>query len=580
MAMRLSRRVVPVAALMALSLAGGAHAAAPPQGYQTDAAFARSYAGGGVQSVSATTERVSCYGPEVLYLVGLDPTKGYPDGGGTACTGATTGESVGPYSSQDRTNRSLVVKEHSESDLHVDPTDASHVVGVSKWVVNAEGYNHLTGFFESFDGGLTWPAQGHVPGYEGWTDNSDPVAAFDPWGNLYTVVLPYMFDYDASGRHRFLSPAVNPALPRSGLGIAVRPKGATSADTWLTAHGNRLDLIATTPFEGANVFDKQWIAIDTNPRSAHRGRVYVAWAIGGDDDSLRIYSSHADARPDGTHTDWTGPRLALRQAPGFGDNGAIPRVAPDGTVWLATTTFSRAGAPFTISVTSSRNGGVTWSPRRIALRGQRVDGYENTTFRSAFGLAFAVGPRKTGGSYPLYIAYEDATASGTGLFARASFDGGRHWRRPVRIDDDRGPGEALQPNLAVSPRGTVSVAFYDRRLPCPGRASVEAARAGLQLDPRQPFGRQDYCVNTAVQFYRPSLRPVGRNVRLSAHTWDPQLSSPRPACICSAGGFIGDYFGVDSAGGFTYAASVTTANVAGENPGFHQQQLVSKIRTP
>ncbi len=57
-----------------------------------------------------------------------------------------------------------------------------HLIGQSKWFVSAEGYNHLLGFYESWDGGATWPVQGHVPGYEGWTDNTDPVGAFDPWG--------------------------------------------------------------------------------------------------------------------------------------------------------------------------------------------------------------------------------------------------------------------------------------------------------------------------------------------------------------------------------------------------------------
>ena len=67
--------------------------------------------------------------------------------------------------------------------------------------MNAEGYNHLNGFYESFDGGATWPAQGHVPGYEGWTDNTDPVGAFDPYGNFYSLLLPYNFYYDKFGFH-------------------------------------------------------------------------------------------------------------------------------------------------------------------------------------------------------------------------------------------------------------------------------------------------------------------------------------------------------------------------------------------
>src|SRR5439155_8440348 len=254
------------------------------------------------------------------------------------------------------------------SDLHVDPTNPRHLIGVSKWIVNAEGYNHLTGFFESFDGGLTWPQQGHIPGYEGWTDNSDPVAAFDPWGNLYAVVLPYMFSYLSDGQHFFLSQTINPALPRSGLGIAVRPHGAPDAAAWNVMHAGQLDLVEQTPFNGAVVFDKQWIAVDRNPRSSHFGHVYVSWAIGTNDSGLRIFVSFADARRNGTHTDWSPPRRAMQQARGVGDNGSFPQVTPDGTVWLSTSSVAGFGTPFTMSFTSSRNGGRTWAPRRLIAR--------------------------------------------------------------------------------------------------------------------------------------------------------------------------------------------------------------------
>jgi hypothetical protein len=579
MLMPMKGSVAALAVLVAAVLASSARAA-PPQGFQSNASFAASYAARGVAGVSATTQRVSCYAPQVFYLAGLRPDQGYPDGGGTACPGATTGEELGPFPTQDRANPPLLVKDHSESDIHVDPANPRHLIGVSKWVVNGEGYNHLTGFFESFDAGVTWPQQGHVPGFEGWTDNSDPVGAFDPWGNFYTVLLPYMFDYTSNGNHRFLSSAVNPALARSGIGVAVRPHGAATANAWLTRRAGRPDLVAPAPFRGAEVFDKQWIAIDTNRRSRFFGRVYVAWSIGSSDESLRIYESHATARPNGTHTNWTTPRLVLRQVPGIGENGPLPRVAPDGRVWLAVTSFIQEGRPFTISVTSSTNGGSTWTARRFVRRGQRVYGYANTTFRAAFGLAFEVGKRKVGRAYPLYAVYEDATSRGTELFLTASFDNGRHWRPRIQVNDNQSAGEALQPGIATAPNGRVAVAFYDRRLPCPPRGSAEVEQAGLAFDPRAPYGRINYCINSAVQFYGAGLRPLGQNVRMSAQTWDPQLSAPHPGCICSGGTFIGDYFGVDSRGGFTYTAAVTTANAADENPGFHQQQLVSKLRTP
>jgi BNR repeat-like domain len=573
-----------IGALVALCLGvctSAAHAAAPPQGYESDDAFAASYAAHHVTGVLATAQRVSCYTPEVYVTLGLSATQGYPQGGGTPCPGATTGENTGPYPSQNVGNAPLLVKEHSESDLHVDPTDARHLIGVSKWFVNGEGYNHLTGFFESFDGGETWPQQGHIPGFEGWTDNSDPVGAFDPWGNFYAFVLAYAFEYDSVGNHIFLSPRVNPALPRSVVGIAVRKRGAASAAVWLTIHAGNPDYVATAPFNGESTFDKQWMAIDTNRKSRHFGRIYLSWAIGDTDSSLRIYSSHADAHPDGTHTNWTRPTLVLQQAPGSGDNGSLPHVAPDGTVWLETSSFSSDGAgPFIASLTSSRDGGATWSRRRVIVR-HLPSGYDNTTFRAAFGEAFAVGPRRVGKFFPLYLAYENGPNGPVRIYVTASFDNGRHWRKPIIVNDNRNGGEALQPGLAVSPSGTVVVSFYDRRLRCAAHGSAEATGAGLGFDPLAPFDKVNFCVNTAVQLYRPGLRPIGHNIRMSPHTWDPQLSAPRFLCICNPRAtFIGDYFGVDALGGFAYTSSVTTYNENGENPLFHQQQLVSKLQVP
>jgi hypothetical protein len=580
MLMRVRRRVALLAAAGVGVCAGVAHAA-PPQGFQSDADFAASYAGRSVSGVTATTQRVSCYTPEVLYQGALSPSQGYPDGGATPCAGAaTTGELIGPFATQDVSNPPLRVKDFSESDIHVDPANPRHLIAVSKWFVNSEGYNHLNGFYESFDGGATWPQQGHIPGYEGWTDNSDPVGAFDPWGNFYAVGLPYMFTYLRTGEHFFLSPDVNPNLPRSGMGVAVRPRGATTPASWIVRHNSAPDLIRRTPFEGAEVFDKPWIAIDTNRQSKYFGRVYVSWAIGENDEGLRIFVSHAQARRNGTHTNWSVPKQVLTQRAGIGDNGSLPRVTPDGRVWLATSSTASPGTPYTMSFTSSGNGARTWAKRRIIVR-HNVNGYQNTTFRAAFGEAFDVGPRKLRGRYPLYAVYETSANNGpTTLFIRASFDNGAHWTRPAQVNDNRNGGEALQPNIAVAPNGRVAVAFYDRRLPCPLRDTPEATIAGLPFDPRAPFGRVNYCANTAIQFYTPGLKPLGHNVRLSPHTWDPQLSAPHPDCLCSTGTFLGDYFGVDSRGGFTYTTSVETYNASGENPGYHQQQLVSKLRTP
>ena len=562
---------------------------------QSDAAFAASYAANGVTNVSATTQRVSCYAPEVLYFDRLEPTDGYVDGGMSPCNGAsTTGEDLGPYDTQDVSNPAMLVKDRSESDIRVDPTDPLHVIGQSKWFVSSEGYNHLNGFYESFDGGFTWPVQGHVPGYEGWTDNTDPVGAFDPWGNFYSLVLPYQFYYDKSGFHKYANGGnqTNPTVPPEAISIAVHPAetlpGSTPAASWITTHDGQPDYIMTAKNATTNDPDKQWITIDTNPGSPHYGRIYAMWTIFVYNPSV-VYESHADARPDGTHTDWTEPQV-LPTIPGKRfDTYLLPHVAPDGTVWTTTTLNPVAhGYRYAdIAVVWSADGGETWQGPLPVVQGVIAPTYQNTTFREGIVNTFAVGTtRTTQGSYPLYVAYEDGSTGLSNVWLTVSTDAGHTWTPPILVNDNASPVDELQPNLAVAPSGTTMVTFYDRRLACPTADSPEAAGSGIVYDPGTsaspgtPWGRSNYCINTAIQFYEPDLTPIGHNIRLSAHTWDPQLSAPHPSCICSSGTFIGDYFGVDSGGGSTYTTSVSTFNAAGENPFFHQQQIISKIATP
>ena len=481
-------RALAIAACLVGGLASPAQApGAPPQGTQSDAAFAGSFATKGVAAVSATTQRVSCYAPETLYL----------DGGGSPCAGAaTTGENLGPYVTQDVANPPLRVKDHSESDLRIDPTNPSHLIGQSKWAVNAEGYNHLLGFYESFDGGATWPVQGHVPGYEGWTDNTDPVGAFDPWGNFYSLVLPYQFYYGNGGVHKFDngSNQTNPTVPPEAIAVSVHPHttlpGKTQADSWITTHDEHPDYLMTAKNANSNDPDKQWITIDTNPTSPHYGRVYAMWTLFVLNPSV-IYESHANARPDGTHTDWSTPQVLPTVSGKRWDTYLLPHVAPDGTVWTTTTNNPQAKDFSTadINLIWSTDGGASWQGPLPVAKDISVPTYQNTTFREGIVNTFAVGPNRVNGRYPLYVSWEDGASGLSNVYLTASYDGGQTWTPSIRVNDNGGPTEALQPNLDVAPNGTVVDAFYDRRLPCPAADTPEAAGAGLANDPARPHRR-------------------------------------------------------------------------------------------
>jgi hypothetical protein len=148
----------------------------------------------------------------------------------------------------------------------------------------------------------------------------------------------------------------------------------------------------------------------------------------------------------------------------------------------------------------------------------------------------------------------------------------------------------VQPNLTAAASGTISVAFYDRRLICPASGTSEAAAAGLALDtglqnpsytgPVPPYGASNYCVNTSIQFYNAHLTPFGNNIRISQHTWDPQLNSMKPHSFSAAEGFIGDYFGNIADGTTDITTSVSTFDDGGTNSDHFQQQVVAKVAIP
>ena len=566
-----------------------------PQGIQSDAAYASSGANR-VGNVLATTQRTSCYTPEAAFFTSLAPANAYS--GMTPCGGAAnTGENPGPYGTQAGSNAGypaagpMLVKGHSESDIRVDPTNPYHLIGQSKWFVSAEGYNHLLGFYESTDGGKTWPVQGHVPGYEGWTDNTDPVGAFDRFGNFYSLILPYQFFYDNDFHNFQINPnrEPNPKLAAEVIAASVRPHGATTADEWSTRDG-QMDIVAPYDSKGREP-DKQWIAIDTNRYSPFRDRIYVMWVVFTGPATAHPFVAIAQALPDGTHTPWSSP-ISLPEVSGTpqGATYLLPHVTPDGTLYtsLVTTMPKKGYCCDVLFLDKSTDGGITWTSTLISDSIAATPFvYPNTTFRDGIEESFAVGNKKIGGHYPLYVTWEDYSAGVVNILLAASYDEGITWSRPIQVNDNASAVDEFQPNLDVAPDGTVSVAFYDRRLACPAAGSPDAGPSGIALDTINPnyggtlppYGAANYCVNSSIQFYMPTLSPKGHNIRLTQHTWDPQLSAPHTSCPTCRTTFIGDYFGITSAAGRSYTTSVTTYD-DGTNPTHQQQQVIAILSIP
>ncbi len=614
---RFIRLAVP-AMLLAVPLAAPAAAAAPalaqagpgvgnvPQGTQSNASYAASFAAARVMNVDATSGQVSCYRPEDPYFASDGPNDGYTGMSPCPASGATTGENTGasgPYPTQVGSNPGfpaagpMLVKDHSESDIRVDPTNPNHLIGSTKWFVSAEGYNHVLGFYESFNGGKTW-ATGHIPGYEGWTDNTDPVGAFDSFGNYYEFILPYQFFYNSDGTHNFtvgtpLEP--NPVQSAEAVAVAVRPHGAKSAADWITTHAGHPDFVATYDSVG-NEPDKQWLTIDDNASSPFVNRVYAMWV---DFHFLTPvpFVSFADAHANGTHTGWSVPQpLPVSPDNPTGVTYLLPHVAPDGTIYTTLTNFTpkKGFCCASVFVDKSTDGGTTWSVAGTAVSSVTPPPliYPNTTFRDGIENTFAVGNHLDAqGRYPLYVAYEDFSAGVDNVMLTASYDGGATWTSPIQVNDNAGPADEFQPNLTVAPDGTVSVNFYDRRLACPAAGTTQASAAGLALDQVNPnytgslppYGAANYCVNASIQFYTAQLTPIAHNIRISQNTFDPQLNSPHTGSASGEETFIGDYFGNTTGpvgtGTLDYSTFASTYN-DGTNPAHYQQQIVANVPVP
>src|SRR3989475_8031960 len=428
-----------------------------PQGMQTDDSFRNSFGVNHVTNVFATTQQVSCYTPEVPFAVSDGPVDWYT--GETPCNGAaTTGEDLGPYATQQGSNASfraiapVLVNNHSESDIQVDPTNPNHLIGSTKWFASAEGYNHILGFYESFDGGKTWPVQGHIPGYEGWTDNTDPVGAFDGFGNYYSLILPYQFAY-AGGAHATgtklyqKSNLPNPDIPPEAVSVSVRPVDAPTATDWITTHRNasgvtRPDFVAIDNNQGQEP-DKQWITIDNNPNSPNFNTIYAMFVTFSFDGLMsKAYVSTAKALRGGNHTHWT----PLQRLPSLSGSASytylLPHVDPSGTVWTSITNYPSRQSRSTanLALDYSTDGGMTWKGPLRVTGAQNVaitpEAYPNTTFTDGIENTFTVGSKPVNGQYPLYVAWEDDSAGNGNVILSGSFDGGLSWSDPIQVDDN------------------------------------------------------------------------------------------------------------------------------------------------
>jgi hypothetical protein len=287
----------------------------------------------------------------------------------------------------------------NEIAVAVNPWDPDHIVAGSNDYVyrfnNATGERQAivpTGFFTSFDGGVTW-IDGRIPMLSG-NGAGDPSPAFvrklsSPIDAHQAVVLMAQLENSAGLGE-------TPNVSQGDVSVSRSTDGGVTWSAPVTVlHGTGAGIGLANR---ANFFDKEWLTVDNWPSSPFYGRAYIVSTrfvngLFGSSARQPIVLSYSD---DGGVT-WTPsheisgshPSCTFESTSPAGtcdiDQNAIAAVAPDGTVYVHFGNYQNESAwevpedfDSQIMVVKSTDGGVTFAPPVQVV--QREDGLSDMPF--------------------------------------------------------------------------------------------------------------------------------------------------------------------------------------------------------
>ena len=460
-----------------------------------------------------------------------------------------------------------------ESWIAVDPTNADHLVGTSKFFFDPLFYLFHLGSYASFSGGKSW-SNAVIPGFDcqsaptfSWVNVTDPIHAFDSAGRVFSTMLPFSLTYNPAGNQ------VWNVIPNSAISVV---KSTDGGITW--AMGNQGQPLAIYNSSGlGRTADKQWMTADANPRSPFVDNVYVGWTLFAGLSSEIFFSRSTDH---GEH--FSAPvKLSTANNDGPFNTYIFLGTGPDGALYISYGSFPSNKKPEAdVWLLKSTDGGQTFSGPTLAttFRFVTAAALPNTTFRDGISYNMAVNPANG----HVLLALEVQSDNGIDVQLAESTDGGNSFSTPIFVNDAatvQDGTDQFQPTVAASPNGTVAVAFYDRRLPCPiGDLNILLADQG----------RANFCIDTSIQFFSDGsggLQPRGSNIRVTQATWDPQNPGTTTGQLAHPGGpnsgltFIGDYFGLALSKQNAFVLFLSNYNL-GANPTNDEQQFVGIVPIP
>ena len=328
----------------------------------------------------------------------------------------------------------------TEPGVAVNPGNPQQVVAVFQDNVHAAS---------SQDSGKTWRvADGVDP--KNYRVSGDVSTTFDIHGHAFVCYIAF----DKLGTFNYW--AHNAA--RNGIFIR---RSLDGGKNW---EENHIPVSEQTSTPGIPFEDKPYVVAD-NTKSKFAGNLYVGWTRWRIADSQMVISRSTD---DGKT--WSEP-IEIDAHPGLprDDNGAAEGfagvVAPDGTLYAVWSQDNQ------IMLTSSHDGGKTFSHARAVIHTAPIMFSIDTLDRANGFPQIAIDPN----GKRLYVSWSDFRNGDLDIFVASSDDRGKHWRAPVRVNDDsvHNGAEQFFQWMAVDPvDGSVNVVFYDRRKDAQNRKQI------------------------------------------------------------------------------------------------------------
>ena len=413
----------------------------------------------------------------------------------------------------------------TEPSIAVNPNDPRQLVGA--YQVNAS-------VSYSRDAGLTWTlAEGTAPA--DYKVSGDVSVTYDHQGHAFLCYIAF----DKLGTENYW------AHGATRNGIFVR-RSLDGGQTW----DKDAAIVISHPSDPGIPFeDKPYIVADTT-HSKFAGNLYIGWTEFTLDKSSMLFSRSTDAGKT-----WSKPiKISARDGLPRDDNGAVEgftgAVGRDGTLYVVWSDISG------VVLAVSKDGGRTFSRSRTIISTGPSYFDPSSVGRGNGFPQIGIDPR----SNKLFVTWADFTNGDLDVFSSTSADKGKHWSKPVRVNNDplhNGRDQFFQ-WLAVDPiDGSENIIFCDRRADSGNRS-----------------------------YYLTLARSTDGGQTFKNYAWNAQPSDPKDL-------FMGDYMGITAYGGKVYgiwARTVTPeeqsviqagdGNTAASSTGADAQKSTDAAKSP